>query len=255
MSGIHLRAPGYAGTCRTGPPASTNSMVVFGTGVDCYFSHRPKYLAPYDFQVLLDVELDEPGKRALGADRRAGYRGIHSFVTADFPVAELDPECERPRTVFCGNLIRGTAETGAIIAEDIEATVRTVLAHAELDPCTLRGRGLVTHLCFGRAGRLYLAHRIGRRPSFDQIVAVRLLPGSVTDMAGTPLPDDDVGQLALDTAQPIILGRHALTRQRLRAGEVAVAAFHATESVSGTHGFLVDVEVQRQIYLEAADLT
>ncbi|MFD0360792.1 hypothetical protein ACFQZZ_04940 [Nocardia sp. GCM10030253] len=254
MNGISTRTLRFGDKCDTAAAAGTNGMVVFGTGIDCYFSHRPMFSSPYDIQVLLDIELDERGRRALGADRRIGFGGIHCFDPEEFAVAELDPRRERPRTAFRGTLIRGHRERGWVpIAKNVLATVRAVVSFAQLDPHRHRGGELLTHLCFGRAGRLYLAHRIGRRPSFDQIVVARLIPGTVTDMLGAPLPID-VRDLEFERAQPIILGRREFTGQRLRTGEIAVAAFHATASAGETDGFLAEIAVERQVYLEVADL-
>lgn len=250
MNGTHTTAPGC--TAGRADTAETHGMVVFGTGVDCYLSHRAMFLPPYNFQVLLRVEPDARGKRAIGADRRAGFTGLHSFAPEDFALTELNPRTIRPRTTFCGNLIRGRPHDGIPIAKDIRMTVRTVVHFAELDPNN-RGDELLTHLCFGRAGGLYLAHRIARRPSFDQIVAVDLLPGTVTDMAGRPLPDT-IARPGFDHAKPIILGRRQFTGNRLRTGEQVVAAFHATAAAGGGHGFLAELAVRRQIYLEVADL-
>lgn len=254
MSGMFTRTARYAGPYRSSPTVGTHGMVVFGTGTDCYFSHRPMFFSPYDFQVLLDIELDERGSRALGADRRAGFRGGHAFEPADLALADLDPSADHPRTTFRGNLMRGHLDRGgSVIARDVVATVRTVVFFAQLDPHPLRTAELLTHLCFGRAGKMYVAHRIARRPSFDQIVSARLVRGTVTDMLGVPLPDD-VTELVFDQAQPIILGQRDFTGQRLRVGETAVAAFHATDTVDGHQGFLVDLAVERQLYLEVADL-
>ncbi|WP_328402424.1 hypothetical protein [Nocardia sp. NBC_00403] len=254
MNGTHTRTLRFTDEHDTTTVAGTNGMVVFGTGIDCYFSHRPMFVSPYDIQVVLDVELDERGRRALGADRRIGFGGVHCFDTEEFAVAELDPRREQPRTTFRGTLIRGHRERGGVpIAKDVLAQVRMVVSFAQLDPHPHRGGELLTHLCFGRAGRLYLAHRIGRRPSFDQIVVARLIPGTVTDMLGVPLPVD-VRDLEFENAQPIMLGQREFTGQRLRTGEVAVAAFHATASAEGADGFLAEVAVEREIYLEVADL-
>ncbi|MET8873606.1 hypothetical protein [Nocardia sp. NPDC004604] len=254
MSGMFTKTAVHAGPCRSAPTVGTHGMVVFGTGTDCYLSHRPMIFAPYDFQVLLDVELDERGRRALGADRRAGFVGCHAFAPAGLSLADLGPDAQHPRTEFRGNLIRGHLDRrGTVIARDVDVTVRNVVSFAQLDPHPLRTAELLTHLCFGRSGKMYLAHRIVRRPSFDQIVAVRLIPGTVTDLLGLPLPDD-VSELEFERAQPIILGQRDFTGQRLRVGEVAVAAFHRTASVGGERGFLVEIAVERQIYLEVADL-
>ncbi|WP_157110217.1 hypothetical protein [Nocardia anaemiae] len=244
----------YAGPYRSAPTVGTHGMVVFGTGTDCYFSHRPTFFSPFDFQVLLDIELDERGSRALGADRRTRFRGGHAFEPVDLSLADLDPRTDQPRTTFRGNLVRGHLDRrGIVIARDVVATVRNVVSFTQLDPHRLRTAELLTHLCFGRAGKMYVAHRIVRRPSFDQIVSARLIPGTVTDLLGAPL-SVDVGELVFDQAQPIILGQRDFAGQRLRVGEIAVAAFHATDTAGGEQGFLVDLAVERQLYLEVADL-
>ncbi|MFF0531819.1 hypothetical protein ACFYT3_25970 [Nocardia amikacinitolerans] len=250
MFGIHTHA--IERSSATEGATGTHAMLVFGTGVDCYLSHLPTFETRHNFQVLLAVELDEHGRRALGADRRIGYEGFHTFEPEFFPLTELDPHGDRPRAELRGTLYRGHLERGGpIVARDVVATVRNVVYFAELQP--YGDDELLTHLCFGRPGRLYLAHRIARRPSFDQIVAVRLIPGTVTDMLGRPL-SDDVHERGFDTAQPIILGQREFHGQRLRTGEIAVAAFRATPSAGGAQGFLAELAVERQIYLEVADL-
>ncbi|MEU7218568.1 hypothetical protein [Nocardia iowensis] len=254
MSAIHIRAPRHHHRPGMAAGAGMHGMVVFGTGLDCYLSYRPMFQEPYNFQVLLAVEFDERGSRALGADRRVGYTGIHTFDPEDFPIAELDPASEHRRGSFRGTLIRGRHERGGIaIANDVVATVRRVVYFAELGADRERGRGLLTHLCFGRPDRMYLAHRITLRPSFDQIVGARLIPGTVTDMLGEPVPDHVPSQ-RFEQAQPIILGQREFTGTRLRAGELAVAAFPPTASAGDAQGFLAEIVVERQIYLEVADL-
>ncbi|WP_405163885.1 hypothetical protein OG203_01815 [Nocardia sp. NBC_01499] len=252
MSAIHIRAPGHHHRPELAGGAGLHSMVVFGTGLDCYLSYRPMFQAPYNFQVLLAVEFDERGSGALGADRRIGRTDIHTFDPEDFPIAELDPGYPSPRGSFRGTLIRGR-RGGTTLATDVLVTVRRVVHFAELDPTRERGRGLLTHLCFGQPDRMYLAHHITRQPSFDQIVAARLIPGTVTDLLGEPLADEIVGP-TFAQAQPIILGQREFIGTRLRAGELAVAAFPATASADGAQGFLAEIAVGHQIYLEVADL-
>ncbi|MFI9504112.1 hypothetical protein [Nocardia sp. NPDC052566] len=252
MYGVDIHRRRRACATETGVAVGTHGMTVFGTGIDCYLSHRASFQAPDNFQILLSIELDERGQRALGTDRRIGYDGVHTFEPVGFPLAELDPRGDRPRTEFDGTLVRGRPERGGIpIARDVRATVRSVVYFAELDP--VRPGEVLTHLCFGRPGRLYLAHRIARRPSFDQIVSARLIPGTVADLAGIPLRDD-AARLGFPHAQPIILGQREFSGNRLRVGEIAVAAFNATAPFSGEEGFLVEVAIDRQIYLEVADL-
>ncbi|WP_141717473.1 hypothetical protein [Nocardia altamirensis] len=251
MSAIHIRAPGHHRSAMAAS-AGTRGMVVFGTGLDCYLSYRPSFDAPHNFQVLLAVDFDERGGRALGADRRVGFTEVHTFEPEEFPIAELDPAGAHPRTSFRGTLIRGRRERGGIpVANDVVATVRRVVYFAELAADRDHRNAMLTHLCFGRSDRMYLAHHISSKPSFEQIVAARLIPGTVTDMLGEPLPDG-AAPTEFQHAQPIILGPREFTGIRLRAGELAVAAFPSTPAAAG---FLADIGIERQIYLEVADLT
>ncbi|RJO73322.1 hypothetical protein D5S18_18915 [Nocardia panacis] len=211
-------------------------MTVFGSGTVCYLAHRPAFRAPHDFQILLEVALDERGTRALADDRAFG-RDAHTFLPELFTLSELDPRAARPRTRFRGTLMRG----GLPIACEVEARVRTVVYFAALDAPP---DPVATHLCFGQAGRLYLAHRIARRPSFDQIVTARPVPGTATDLTGEPLTDPPALEFA--RAESIIVGQRSFAGNRLRAGEIAVAAFPSD-------GFLVELAVDRQIRLAAID--
>ncbi|MFD0360791.1 hypothetical protein ACFQZZ_04935 [Nocardia sp. GCM10030253] len=233
----------------------THGMLVFGTGDDVYFSHLPMFMAPHNAQVLLDVELDERGAAALHADRQAGVAGIHTFDPMEFPLAELDPRTGPVRTTIRGTLVRGHFERGGTpIADEVLATIRMVLYFADLDPNEQHGGEPLTYLCFGRPGRLYLAHAINGRPSFDHIVAARLVPGSATNMAGKPLPDD-LSQRGFEHAQPVELGQREFTGARLAVGETVHGSFFATASLGGAHGFAVAVEVTEEIYLEVDELT
>ncbi|MFC9894749.1 hypothetical protein ACFVMC_13755 [Nocardia sp. NPDC127579] len=244
MNGIHTPTPERAG----GPAETTSShaMLVFGTGVDCYLSNLARFSPPHNAQAVLAVELDDRGRRALGADRRRGYDGLHTFVPEEFAPAEL---ADGSRKSLRGTLFRGHVRraSSAPVAE-VAADIRQVVYFHELAP--RRAPTALTHLVFGAPGRLYVAHRIGARPSFDQIVAARLVPGTVTDLLGVPDPARaQAADSGFERAQEIILGRRDFAGQRLRAGERAVAAFGSDDD-----GYLAELEVLRQIYLEVADL-
>ncbi|MEU8896170.1 hypothetical protein [Nocardia sp. NPDC048505] len=250
MNGIHTQQIPER-TCGPASRTGTHAMLVFGTGVDCYLSNLATFAAPHNYQVVLAVELDERGRRALGADRRTRAEALHTFVPEEFAMTELDPRRERSRQTLRGTLFRGHVHRGGTeLATGVVAEIRRVVYFDELGAGTRRGQERLTHLCFGVADRLYLAHRIGRRPSFDQIVAVGLLPGTVTDLLGDPV-GTDAHELGFEQAQAIILGQRQFTGQRLRAGEIAVAAFRGAGEEPG---FLAELAVRRQVYLEVADL-
>ena len=96
---------------------------------------------------------------------------------------------------------------------------------------------------------MYLVHRVRGWPSFDQVLTARLVPGTVRTLAGHPL-DDDVAAIRFDQAQRAEVGREDMAERRLTAGEVASVAFPLTRSPSFSRGFTVQVEVERELYLE-----
>jgi hypothetical protein len=110
------------------------------------------------------------------------------------------------------------------------------------------------YLCFGRAGRqLHLAHQVTANPDFDQVLTVRLVSGTVTDPAGRPVPDDVTEDFV--HAQPVeFRGRRDTPDDRLTEGESANGFFRATVGPGGSHGFGVDVQVERELYLELGEL-
>ena len=110
------------------------------------------------------------------------------------------------------------------------------------------------YLCFGGGEHVYLAHQPRARPSFDQVLTVRFVPGTVRSQIGHPL-DDDVAALRFDDAQPVMFGRDDDIGNRLTAGEVATASFPVTRSPGFARGFTVRIEVERELHLEIDEPT
>ncbi|WP_067546106.1 hypothetical protein [Nocardia crassostreae] len=242
------------------PPADDGTlgkhgMLVFGTVSTTYLSHLPMFMSPHNFQVVLEVGLDDRSADALAADRERGFTGIHTSDPADFQMSELDPRDGGPvRKTVPGTLVRGHFERGGeVIVRNAVATVRAVVHFADValdEPPS--GRRL-TYQCFGRAGELFLLHDILGRPNFDQVLAIRLEPGTVTNPMGDPLPDD-VALIGFDHAVPVVLGQREFTGDRLAEGETEFASFPASSPPSMTHGFGVRLTVEREIYIEFNDL-
>jgi hypothetical protein len=77
---------------------------------------------------------------------------------------------------------------------------------------------------------------------------------------GQPLQDDaatmdEFFREHFTTADPFdIGGRREDPEHRLAPHEVAVGSFFATSPPSGTHGFKVQLEAEREVYLEVREL-
>jgi hypothetical protein len=154
-----------------------------------------------------------------------------------------------------GTVVRGHFERGGKpIARDVTVEVPRVVQFSELDATAKHTRDKpLSYFCFGPAGHLYLAHEITTRPNFDQVLTIRLVPGTVTTMGGSPLPDD-VATLGFGLAQRVHFGRNDLIENRLAVGEVVTGLFKQTSPPSGAHGFTVQLKVERELYLEIREL-
>lgn len=104
------------------------------------------------------------------------------------------------------------------------------------------------YLCFGGDEHVFLVHEPRARPSFDQVLAIRYVPGTVRTMVGRPL-DDDVAALRFREAQTVDFDRADDPAHRLSAGEVVTASFRLTRSPSSSRGFSVGIEVERELHL------
>jgi hypothetical protein len=206
--------------------------------------------------VILEIGLDARGADELENDIPVGSGGIYTFEPEVFPIAELDPRNNGPaRTAIKGNLVRGHFERHGIpIAEGVTARIHNVVHFNELDiDAQAPDDQELTYLCFGRPGRIYLAHQITAAPNFDQVLAVRFVPGTVTNQAGKPLPED-VATIGFNVTQPVRFSRPDRVESRLLPGSTAKGFFFQTASTTGAHGFDVDVEVQKEVYLEIGEL-
>lgn len=233
-----------------------HGMLLFGDEA-VYLSHLPMFAPPHNFQVILEVALDDAGRQAISSDREQDREDYSTFVPEPFPITELDPGEGTPQASIKGAIHRGHFERGGpLLAEDVVATVREVVHFRELalDDQRDAERDL-TYLCFGRPGALYLAHEVTAQPDFDQVLRVRLIPGTGSDQAGRPLPDD-VAAMGFDRAQPVAFrDRSDTPTGRLSAHEVVEGFFSQTVTPSGFHGFATEVETGAELYLEIGELS
>ncbi|MEV7095483.1 hypothetical protein AB0M80_21825 [Amycolatopsis sp. NPDC051045] len=231
-------------------------MLLFGDD-PLYLSHLPTFSSPHNLHVVLEAGLDDVTTKLLRTDRAAHGTGIYTVDPVAFPLADLNPHgSPAMRTSFEGTLARGHVERGGTpIARVITVDIRRVVLFRELDVDAKKpepGQEL-RYLCFGRGGRLYLVHELRTRPSFDQVLAVRFVPDTVTTRVRAALADDVTG-FRFDVAQQVGFDRDDLVEHRLATADIATGKFDLTPSLSGAHGFNVDVEVERELYLEVEAL-
>jgi hypothetical protein len=236
--------------------AGRHGMLLFGED-PVYLSHLPRYACPRNFQVLLEVGPDRPALDTLRADRARYGDGLYTVDPVPFPIADLAPHDGAPaRTSLEVTLVRGHFERGGTsICTGLRMDIRNVVWFRQRHADARRDPGpAMEYLYFGRGEQTYLVHAMRARPSFDQVLTVRLVPGTVRTQVGHPL-DDDVAAIRFDQAQRAWIGRDDLAERRVVAGEVATVSFPLARSPSFFRGFTVRVEAEQELYLEIGELT
>jgi hypothetical protein len=252
MSHHHAHAGGHG----EGDTTGVHGMLLFG-GEELYLSHLPMFASPHNFQVLLEVTFDAGVREVLRSDRQGTSDGIHTFAPEPFPVVELDPEGGKPaRTSIEGTIFRGHFERGGDpIARDVIAQVQDVVMYRELDLEAKRvDDQKLTYLCVGRGGQLHLVHEITARPDFDQVLTARLVPGTVTDMAGRA-QDGDVATRRFMGDRVEFDGRSDTPTDRLVPDQTADGVLRGSLGPAGSHGFRAQVETGEEVYLEIDELS
>lgn len=232
-----------------------HGMLLFGEDA-LYLSHLPMFEGPHNYQVIAEVTFDDAANEALRVDRGADGEDLYTFEPVVFPITELDPSDGGPvRSAIEGTIYHGHFERGGSpIARGAVAQVHNVVYFNELDIEAKHDADQdLSYVCFGRPDQLHLAHRITASPDFDQVLAARLVPETVTDPSGRPVDEDITSRF--DLAQPArFRGRRDTPEDRLVPDDTAKAFFFATVGPTGSHGFGVEVEVRREIYVELREL-
>lgn len=257
MSNQHSDHGGRDGHDTTG----LHGMLLFGDEV-LLLSHLPMFMHPHNFQVLLQVTLDDAADTILRDDRGSSDNDLYTFAPERFPIAELEPNGQQPaRTSIEGTIVRGHFERGGqAIATGAVAQIREVVSFRELDVGATPGDDELAYLCFGFTGRLHLVHQVGARPSFDQVLTGRIVAGTVRDQAGRRHGEDAAREhfetaQRFDHAQAVQLrGRRDAFDERLTPGETVEGLFLQTIGPAGSHGFIARLEVGDELYLERDEL-
>ena len=218
----------------------THGMMLAGVET-LYLSHLPMFMAPHNFQVILEVALEGDAANRLRDSRaRFGANRLYTFNPEAFSIIELaSVDAAKPaRKSFKGDLFHGHFEKGgSLVAANVTVRVENVV-HFEtlgLDPA---GPADLEYLLFGKGKEMFLAHWITGPPDFDQVLSVNIRGG---------LSDADI----LQGVHVIFPGKSNSPQTRIKPGTKLAGRGHIT----GAHQFLeLQVEATAEIYFEVGEL-
>ena len=190
--GMDMPAPDQSAEAEE-PAIGLHGMLIVGEE-KIYVSHLPMWMAPHNFQVILEVTFsgaDQPQARYVADRKTTGTRLYTLSPSEEWDIRELAPTGPQrlpSRPSFGATIWRNHFEFHPVthpgqrflIAHDAEVHVENVVYFQELHP---QGPGLqdLEYLLFGKGQELFLAHVITQPPDFDQVLSVRVGNHQFTD--------------------------------------------------------------------------
>ena len=227
------------------PEGPTHNMLVVG-GKSIFLSHFPMFMAPHNFQVILEATFANNGKAVdeIYFKDRHSHPGtkMYSLQPEAMKLASLFPSGihQTPRRSFKGTIFRGHLERGGQAIPgltNIDVNVKRIIYAEKLGP-GLDKPGKLTYRLFGNQDEFFLAHLIGAPPDFDQILSVAIK---------NPPNAEDVQR----GVSVVMLDRANSAPQRIKENEDVQGQGHAT----GAHQFLaLQMKTGIEFYFEEGEL-
>ena len=226
------------------PDCGTHNMMLVGEKA-VYLSHLPMFMAPHQFQVILEAAFEKGGKPVSAS--YLGDRAQHPkvkmytvepaevFVLTRMWAAEGRRRTEFGGTVFRGHLERGGEQISGLVATNVK--VKRVIYAREL-PTAKRDEKL-TYIVFGDGKELFAAHQLSQAPDFDQIVSIEVEGHTLTP-----------AELARGVTV-MIIGRDNLAASRIKEGETTTGQGQVT---GASQLFDIRVRAKRELYFEEGEL-
>ena len=224
-------------------PIGVHGMLLVGEA-PVYLSHLPMFMAPHNFQVILEVTLDADASRRL-ADSRADFSHdeLYTVKPEEFSIVDLvadDPD--KPAVAaFKADIVRGHFEKGGdVIAAGATVAVDNVIHFEELGHADKAAE--LEYTLFGTEQQFFVAHRVTQPPDFDQILSA--------NVTGHRFTEDEIRRERFGVLITI-LGRSNTLSDRIKPGEKVSGRGH----VVGAHQFLdLEVEALSELYFEEGEL-
>ncbi len=167
--GLFVFASAYAAHHTDMP--STHGMALVGTE-KIYLSHLPMFHSPHDYQVILEVELEDAAKALYSASRVLNNDTVYTIA----PETGVLTEMAKAGKIFRADLYRGHFERGGTpIAEKTAIKVVRVLYFKKFVPGEAKPDE-EDFILFGNAKEQFGAHLISAAPDFDRLVKVSTDP-------------------------------------------------------------------------------
>ena|SRR2546428_610964 len=164
-----LSVKSFSQTTSDADAPSVHGMVLFGVN-KIYASHMPMFHNPHDYQVLLELELDEKIKGAYLEDRKQNpQESVYTLEPEKFVLTDM---IKHP-VPFTANIYRGHFERGGkMLIEKITVKIAKVIYFKHFNPEDFHLDEL-NFIVLGNEKEQFMAHQISTSPDFDQLIAIK----------------------------------------------------------------------------------
>lgn len=151
--------------------ASVHGMVIFGSD-QLFASHIPMYMAPHNYQALLQINISHPqydAKAAYDAATPVGRQGLLTLRPKPFVLPEV---LSGRQTSFVADLYKGNFEAGGkLLLSNVTVEISEVLYTSPLSK-TSESLDALTYIPLQSESGSYLVHKITAPTNFDQVVQI-----------------------------------------------------------------------------------
>lgn len=177
--------------------AAVHGMVLFGADT-LFISHVPMFMAPHDWQALMQVKLSHATSDALAVYQKASTPGGQALFTLKPKPFVLPNLLSGTIKSFQADLYKGNFEDGGkVILANVTVTVDEVLFSSQLKKTNAALKQL-TYIPLETPEASYLVHQITAPQNFDHIVQIQWITEPVsgsTTLRSFPLTDRESNRL------------------------------------------------------------
>ncbi|USQ85869.1 hypothetical protein NFX46_20285 [Streptomyces phaeoluteigriseus] len=213
----------------------THDMVVLGTNARVHLSHLAKFVAPHDYQIILQATFS--GTVYETNRHRFGTSALFTLRPEPLSVADLQVQAAVAPEALPARLFFGRVGRDGDVLGEARVNLLKTFYFQQFDPLASRSSEL-RYIFFGGGEEGFLAHQITTPPDFDQILLVQ------------PMGDD----LPLVPPPGALLdfqGRENRLDDRLAPGEQSKGAIVGKDGFPTQHETYL--QVVAEVYLETDD--
>lgn len=204
---------------------STHGMLIFGKN-KIYAYHLPMFHSPHDYQIILELELDDAAKELFVKDQQSNTE--YTTYTIE-PETFVLPQRIAKGNSFTANLYRGHFERGGKnIASKIKVNIKDIIVLKKFQT-NLKRTTAGSFVLFGNDKEQFMVHQLTAKPDFDQLIQVKASIGTLLKGKSNVVID-------ADPAENTPLG--------VSGNEIAIML----------NGVNYPIMLTRQLYLEFGDL-